>query len=418
MANFGFDQPVEAAMVRAMRVPLLDLAPQYRMLADEIRTQIDEVLSTQRFILGPKVKAFEAALAALCGHGTVIGVSSGTDALLAILMALGIGRGDAIITSAYTFFATAACAVRLGARPAFVDIDPTTYNLSPSALERFLSQECERKNGELFLRNSGDRVRAIIPVHLYGLCCDMAAINALATEYGVAVIEDAAQAIGAEYPFTDGTRVAGTMSLTGFFSFYPSKNLGAAGDAGAVICEDPALANRISAVREHGMRPRYYHDIVGGNFRLDEIQAAILQVKLPHLKEWAAARRGAADFYRAEFAKVGLTNVVAAPVEPYRGKVEQHHVYHQFVIRISDRDRLRKYLTQHEIGNEIYYPLGLHLQACFRDLGYGQGDLPETDRAANETLALPIYPEISHEAQSYVVRTIRDFFVQTEERGR
>src|SRR5436305_1961371 len=209
-----------------MRVPLLDLAPQYGVLADEIRRQIDEVLSTQRFILGPKVKAFEAALAALCGRGTVVGVSSGTDGLLAILMALGIGRGDAVITSAYTFFATAACAVRLGARPAFVDIEPSTYNLSPAALRRFLSQRCERRDGGLFLRNSGERVRAIIPVHLYGLCCDMVAIDAVAREFGVPVIEDAAQAIGAEYPFIDGVRVAGTMSLTGFFSFYPSKNLG------------------------------------------------------------------------------------------------------------------------------------------------------------------------------------------------
>src|SRR4051812_123938 len=269
-------------MVRAVRVPLLDLAPQYRMLADEIRAEIDEVLSTQRFILGPKVKAFEAALVQLCGRGTAIGISSGTDALLATLMALGIGRGDAIITSAYTFFATAACAVRLGARPAFVDIDPSTYNLSAATLERFLSQECVRKNDGLFLRRTGERVRAIVPVHLYGLCCDMNAINALAKQYRVPVIEDAAQAIGAEYPFADGTRAAGTMSLTGFFSFYPSKNLGAAGDAGAVICEDEELAHRISAVREHGMRPRYYHEIVGGNFRLDEIQAAILLVKLPH----------------------------------------------------------------------------------------------------------------------------------------
>jgi dTDP-4-amino-4,6-dideoxygalactose transaminase len=404
-------------MVRAVRVPLLDLAPQYELLADEIRAEIDEVLRTQRFILGPKVKAFEAALARLCGGGTAIGMSSGTDALLAILMALGIGRGDAIITSAYTFFATAACAVRLGARPAFVDIDPSTYNLSPATLERFLSQECERKNDGLFLRYTGERIRAIVPVHLYGLCCEMNAITALAKQYGVPVIEDAAQAIGAEYPFASGTRVAGTMSLTGFFSFYPSKNLGAAGDAGAVICEDAELANRISAVRGHGMQPRYYHHIVGGNFRLDEIQAAILQVKLPHLKKWAAARRAAADFYRKQFTEAGLTNVITTPAEPYRGKVEEHHVYHQFVIRTPERDALRKHLSEQDIGSEIYYPLGLHLQACFRDLGYREGDLPETERAAKETLALPVYPELSREAQCYVVTAIQEFFARQQARA-
>jgi dTDP-4-amino-4,6-dideoxygalactose transaminase len=393
-----------------MRVPLLDLSQQYRALAEPIRAEIDEVLNSQRFILGPKVKEFEQAIAQLCHVPHAIGVSSGTDALLAILMALGIGRGDAVITPAYTFFATAACVARLGGTPVFVDIDPSTYNISLSALEAFLDKQCERKNGALALRRTGEKVRAIIPVHLFGLCSEMNDIHRVSEQFGLPVIEDAAQAIGSEYPFVRGTQKAGAMSRAAVLSFYPSKNLGAAGDAGMIVCQDQDLAEKLSTLRQHGMRPRYYHELIGGNFRLDEIQAAILKVKLPYLPQWAAARRAAADFYRKQFTAAGLVDRVTLPAEPYRDRVQEHHVYHQYVIRTLPRDDLRQHLTRCEIGTEIYYPLGLHLQACFRDLGYREGDLPETERATRETLALPMYPEISRDAQEYVVDAIAQFF--------
>jgi len=397
-------------MVRRMRVPLLDLSEQYRALAQPIRAEIEQVLSTQRFILGPKVKEFEQAIAEFSHAPFAIGVSSGTDALLAILMALGIGPEDAVITTAYTFFATAGCVVRVGAKPVFVDIDASSCNISTPALETFLREQCERKDGTLVVRRTGEKVRAIIPVHLFGLCCDMNEIHRIAEEFGLTIIEDAAQAIGAEYPFVDGTRMAGNMSATGFFSFYPSKNLGAAGDAGLIVCRDHHLSEKLRAVREHGMQRRYYHDVVGGNFRLDAIQAAILKVKLPHLNQWAAARRTVADFYRDEFTRAGLTGKIKLPPEPYRDRVAEHHVYHQYVIRTSDRDALRQHLTKSEIGTEIYYPVGLHLQACFRNLGYREGDLPTTEQATRESLALPIYPELPREAQRYVVEAIREFF--------
>jgi dTDP-4-amino-4,6-dideoxygalactose transaminase len=397
-------------MIRAMRVPLLDLGEQYRILAEPIRTTIDEVLKSHRFILGPKVREFEESVAAFCGSPYAVGVSSGTDALLSILMALRIGRGDAVITPAFTFFATAACAVRLGATPHFVDIDPTSYNMSPEGLEAFLRSACQMTSRGLTVGRTGEVARAIIPVHLFGLCCDMKPILELGDEFSIPVIEDAAQAIGAEYPAGERVRSAGTMGTAGFFSFYPSKNLGAAGDAGLVVCRHAVLNANLRALREHGMGPRYYHSLVGGNFRLDEIQAAILGVKLPHLKKWAAARRQAADFYREEFGRHGLTQHVALPAEPYRDAVTEHHVYHQFVIRTSQRDALRRYLTENEVGTEIYYPLGLHRQVCFRDLNCAEATLPETDRAALETLALPMYAEISRDAQRYVVDVVARFF--------
>jgi dTDP-4-amino-4,6-dideoxygalactose transaminase len=401
-----------------MRVPLLDLSPQYRALAEPIRAEIEEVLATQRFILGPKVEEFEQAMAQFCASPYAIGVSSGTDALLAILMALGIGPGDAVITSAYTFFATAACVVRLGARPVFIDIDPRTYNISTSKLEHFLHHQCERKSDSLVLTQSGEKVRAIVPVHLFGLCCEMNDVHKISEQFAIPLIEDAAQAVGAEYPFVSGTRMAATMSKAGFFSFYPSKNLGAAGDAGLIVCGEQTLAEKLRTMREHGMQPRYHHAVVGGNFRLDEIQAAILKVKLPHLLEWASARRAVADFYREQFLAAGLTQALMLPVEPYREQVREHHVYHQYVIRTTERDALRRHLTNCEIGTEIYYPVGLHLQPCFRNLGYREGDLPETERATRETLALPMYPEISRDAQRYVVDAIAQFFSGRAKGGR
>jgi dTDP-4-amino-4,6-dideoxygalactose transaminase len=389
-----------------MRVPLLDLREQYRALAEPIQAAVDAVLKSQRFILGPQVKAFEKAIRAYCDTPYAIGVSSGTDALLAILMALGIGRGDAVITTPYTFFATAGCIARVGAKPLFVDIDPETYNISPSAIQEYIEKNCRSgSNGELKAR-SGEKVRAIIPVHLFGLCSAMDAIHQVSEHYHLDVIEDAAQAIGAEYSFGGRTAKAGTMGEVGFFSFYPSKNLGAAGDAGMIICRDAEPAKKLRIFRDHGMDPRYFHNVIGGNFRLDEIQAAILAVKLPHLESWSAARRYAADFYRA-----GLVKKVVLPAEPYRDcGLTNHHIYHQYVIRTPTRDALREHLAKLEIETAIYYPIGLHEQKAFSYLGYKKGDFPETERAARETLALPIYPEITREAQRYVVNAIVEFF--------
>jgi dTDP-4-amino-4,6-dideoxygalactose transaminase len=395
-----------------MRVPLLDLSEQYRGLAEPIRHELDEILGTQQFILGPKVEEFEAALAKYCGVQHAIGVSSGTDALLAILMALGIGPGDAVVTTAYTFFATGGCIARLGATPIFVDIDPATFNISPAAVAEFLERRCKRNAHTKLVDAAGRIVRAIVPVHLFGLCCEMDAINEIAQRYELTLIEDAAQAIGAEYPSSDGrARQAGTMSVAGSFSFYPSKNLGAAGDAGMIVCDDEKLAQRLRSFRQHGMEARYFHHLIGGNFRLDAIQAAILKVKLPHLNEWSAARRAVADFYREEFNRSGLTNRVTLPAEPYRDRgLTNHHIYHQYVIRTPNRDALQKHLAQREIGSAIYYPLGLHEQKCFAHLGYRAGDLPETERAARETLALPIYPELTREMQRAVVGATAEFF--------
>lgn len=392
-----------------MRVPLLDLSEQYSNLAEPIRQRLDEVLASQRFILGPNVTRFEEAIAKFTGAKHAIGVSSGTDALLAVFMALGIGPGDAVITTAYSFFATAGCVARVGARPLFVDIDPATYNLSPERLTDFLRDQCERREGRTVHRNSGNVIRAIVPVHLFGLCCDMNAIDRIAREYELPVIEDAAQAIGAEYLFQSRVTQAGTMGECGCFSFYPSKNLGAAGDAGLITCREDHLAKRIRVFREHGMEPRYFHHHVGGNFRLDEIQAAILDVKLPYLSGWSAARREAADFYREEFGRAGVTGSIGLPVEPYRDEVASHHIYHQYVIRSTRRDALRDYLDKKSIGTAIYYPVGLHEQECFSYLGYHRGDLIETERAAAETLALPIFPELPREAQSYVVDAVAEF---------
>jgi dTDP-4-amino-4,6-dideoxygalactose transaminase len=395
----------------AMRVPLLDLSEQYRALGDSIREAINDVLGSGHFILGPKVDVFEKAMCTYCNTPHAIGVSSGTDALLAILMALGIGRGDAVITTPYTFFATAGCIARVGARPLFADIDRKTCNIRPSAIQECIEKNCQPDAGGGWKTKSGEKLRAMIPVHLFGLCCEMEALRKIAERYRLVLIEDAAQAIGAEFPFSERIAKAGTMGEGGLFSFYPSKNLGAAGDAGMVVCRDDKLAQKLRSFREHGMEPRYFHHFIGGNFRLDEMQAAILAVKLPHLETWAAARRAAADLYEAELACAGLTERIAVPAEPYRDRgLTNHHVYHQYVIRTSMRDALREHLGKREIETAVYYPLGLHEQKCFAYLGYKTGDFPETERAARETLALPIYPEISREAQRYVVSAIAEFF--------
>jgi dTDP-4-amino-4,6-dideoxygalactose transaminase len=394
-----------------MRVPLLDLSEQYAALAGPIRAEIDELLASQKFILGPKVEAFEAALARYCGSPHAIGVSSGTDALLAVFMALGLGPGDAVITSAYSFFATGGCIARVGATPIFVDIDPGSYNIATTALEHYLTKSCSRDKDGVLRGPKGERLRAIVPVHLYGLCCEMDAIHEISERFQLDVIEDAAQALGAEYPFQGATAKAGAMGEVGIFSFYPTKNLGAAGDAGAVICREEVFANRVRICRQHGMEQRYYHHFIGGNFRLDEIQAAILAVKLPYLDGWSAARRGVADIYREEFDRLGLTDRITLPAESFRERgLTNHHIYHQYVIRTPRRDALREHLTRKEIGTAIYYPLALHEQDCFGYLGHKAGDFPEAERAARETLALPMYPELSRDQQRYVAEAIAEFF--------
>jgi len=394
-----------------MRVPLLDLGEQHRALAAPIREQFDDVLRTNRFILGPRVEEFEQAICRHTGAQFAIGVSSGTDALLAILMALGVGRGDAVVTTPYTFFATAACIARVGATPLFVDIDAKTFNLSPGALEEFLRSKCTRTSVDTVYE--GKKVRAIVPVHLFGLCCQMDEIRALAETFRLPIIEDAAQAIGAEYPSRSGPEQASTMGLAGFFSFYPSKNLGAAGDAGLIVTNDEALAHRLRVCRNHGMEPQYFHHMIGGNFRLDEIQAAILSVKLPHLDEWSARRRAVAEVYREEFSRAGLLEKIVLPSDPFRDPgLRNTHIYHQYIIRAPNRDALREHLRRNEIGSAIYYPLGLHEQKCFEYLGHKRGDFPATERATSETLALPIYPELSPKAQCFVVDKIAEFYAR------
>jgi dTDP-4-amino-4,6-dideoxygalactose transaminase len=393
-----------------MRVPLLDLSGQYRALSEEIRAATDEVLASQRFILGPKLAEFEKAAAQYCSAPYAVGVSSGTDALLAVLMALEIGLGDAVITTAYSFFATGGCIARVGATPVFIDVDPDTYNISATGLRRYIEKYCQRVEGRLVNENR-QTIVALVPVHLFGLCCEMNEMLAVGREHNLLVIEDAAQAIGADYPLENGPMKAGTMGDAGCFSFYPSKNLGAAGDAGLVVCRNEQFANRLRICRQHGMEARYQHQFIGGNFRLDELQAAILKVKLPHLEGWSAARREAAKFYMNEFRRGGLDGKIKLPVEPYaQSELKNHHIYHQYVIRSARRDELRQHLAAREIETAIYYPLALHEQPCFEYLGYKPGDFPEAERAARESLALPIYPEISREAQQYVVNCVAEFF--------
>lgn len=376
-----------------MRVPLLDLKLQYGPLKQEILTAIEKVADSQTLVLGPEVEKLEAAVAAYTGAGHAIGVSSGTDAQLVLMMAMGIGPGDAVITTPYTFFATAGCIERLGARIIFADIDPLTYNLSPSALEVALKQ--------------ADGVKAIIPVHLYGCCADMEAISRIAAKHGVPILEDAAQALGCAHPMGQ----AGAIADAGWYSFYPTKNLGAFGDAGMVTCKDPTLAAKLRSLRNHGMEPRYYHHAVGGNFRLDAIQAAVLNIKLPHLDSWGAGRRDRAAYYRKGFAETGLDSILGLPVEPWANLgISNHHIYNQFIIRAPKRDALRTHLAENGIGSEIYYPLPLHLQECFAHLGLKQGAFPEAERAAKETIALPIFPELEETQQAYVVEKIAEFY--------
>lgn len=376
-------------------IPILDLKSQYAAIRADVESAIARVMESQHFILGPEVEALEKEIAAYCGSRFGIGVSSGTDALLVSLMAIRIKPGDEVITSPYSFFATAGAIVRLGARPIFVDIDLETLNMDAGLVEAAIT----------------DRTRAILPVHLAGQMADMDTIMAIAQRHNLYVIEDACQSLGADF----AGRRAGSIGHLGCFSFFPSKNLGGAGDSGMVTANDSALADRVVLLRNHGHQPKYYNQAIGGNFRMDALQAAILRAKLPHLEAWTAARQRNADLYRQFFLESGLASEttglheqkpVILPQETGWGR----HIYHLYQVRVQNRAGLMSHLKANQIGSEIYYPVPLHLQACFEGMGYARGDCPNAERAAEETLALPIYPELSEAQISRVVRVIADFY--------
>jgi len=424
-----------------MKVPLLDLKAQYQTIRHELWQAMEEVLESQHFILGPKVQALEEAVASYCGCQYGVGASSGTDALLVALMVKEIGPGQGVITVPYTFFSTAGSVYRLGARPFFVDIDPLTYNMDPDGIKTFIEVECDfdSSKGTLVHKASDTRVRAIIPVHLYGQCAAMDRIMEIARGYNLVVIEDGAQAIGTEYPYAKGGEPmrAGSMGHFGCFSFFPSKNLGGFGDGGMVTTSDEEMADKLKILRAHGSKPKYYHHLVGGNFRLDALQAAVLLVKLKYLDDWTAKRRQNASYYNTLFQQSGLVEngfvvppravwesgsavnpqsppAIASPQARRAGEIRNPklvgHIYNQYVIRAKKRDELRAYLGEHNVGTEIYYPLPLHLQLCFADLSYKAGDFPESEKAAAETLALPIYPELEPAQQEYVVDRVNSFY--------
>jgi len=369
----------------SLKVPLLDLQHQYASIREDVLSAVTRVCDSQQFIMGPEVERLEAELAAALGVRHAVAVSSGTDAILVALMALGIGPGDEVITPTFSFFATAGSVVRVGARPVFVDVDPLTLNIDPARVINAITP----------------RTRVIIPVHLYGLCADMDPINQVAAARGIHVIEDAAQAIGATYR----GRPAGTLSDIACFSFFPTKNLGAFGDAGLVTTEDEVLASKVRLLRNHGAQPKYYHHLIGGNFRLDALQAAVLRVKLPHLASWNERRRANAGLYGDLFERADVTSRLHLPSEP-QGMT---HVYHQYVVRVPDRDGLKAHLASRGVGTEIYYPVPFHRQACFGHLVCAADTFPHADAAAAEVLALPIFPELTRAQQEHVVSSIAEW---------
>ena len=369
-----------------MKVPLLDLRAQHQALRPKLLAAIERVIDSQQFILGSEVEALETEISEYCTTKFAVACASGTDALLLALMALDLKAGDEVITTPFTFFATAASIVRLGAIPRFVDIEPRTYNIDPSLVEAAITP----------------RTRAILPVHLDGQCSDMDPLLDISKRHALPIVEDAAQAIGAE----DRKRRAGSMGSLGCLSFYPTKNLGAAGDGGMLVTDNASLAKRLRKLRVHGGVTEYQHDEVGINSRLDALQAAILRVKLKYLDEWSSARRNKADCYTELFREADLSIELVPPFI----RSEVRHIFHQYVIRLPrHRDEVMSHLSQHAVGSKVYYPIPLHLQKCFAYLGYHEGDFPEAERAAQETLALPLYPELTEEAQAYVVNTIRGF---------
>lgn len=375
-----------------MQVPLLDLKAQYSTIKGEVEAAIAEVMESQHFILGPKVEQCEKAIAKYSNCEFAVGMTSGSDALLACLMVENIGPGDEVITTPYTFFATVGAISRLGATPVFVDIDPNTYNIDKNQIAAKIT----------------GKTRAIIPVHLYGQMADMDSIMSLAEEHKLVVIEDAAQAIGSEYK----GRRAGSIGHYGCFSFFPSKNLGAAGDGGMIVTNDAERAERLRVLRAHGSKPKYHHKVVGGNFRLDALQAAIVSSKLPHLDSWTSGRQRNAKLYDQLFVEAGLAGADRGTSTVVLPKVlMSRHIFNQYVIRTSKRDQLQAFLQKQGIGTEVYYPVPMHIQECFAYLGFKTGDFPESEAAARETLALPIYPELSEAQIRYVVKCVREFFL-------
>jgi dTDP-4-amino-4,6-dideoxygalactose transaminase len=391
-----------------MNVPLLDLQAQYATIKDKILAAVDGVFETQRFVLGTHVAALEKEIAQFCGVPHAIGVASGTDALLISLKALGVGPGDAVVTVPFTFFATAGTIANLGARPVFVDIEAAGFEMDPEKLLDFFSHECtySAAANRVIHKSSNATVKAILPVHLYGQCADMDEILSIARQYSIPVVEDACQAIGATYK----GRNAGAMGDLGCFSFFPSKNLGGAGDGGMIISSNSQLAERVRLLRTHGAHQKYFHAIIGFNSRLDELQAAVLRVKLPYLQRWSDARKHNALRYSDDFRKaVLLTHVTPPAVLPDRS-----HIFHQYVVRCKNRDALQAHMKAAGIGTEVYYPVPLHEQECFSPLGYAPADLPESHTAAKDTLALPVYPELSDEQREFVVATMASFYRGTQ----
>ncbi|KJR96795.1 MAG: Pleiotropic regulatory protein [Desulfobulbaceae bacterium BRH_c16a] len=393
-----------------MKVPLLDLQAQLAYLEEDLLAAVSRVVKSTRYIQGPEVEGLEQEIAEYCGSKYAVGVTSGTDALLICLMSLGIGPGDRVLTSPFSFFATMGVILRVGATPVFADIDPESFNIDTVKTAELLRADTEKK------------IKAIIPVHLYGQCAEMAAILELAKEFDVAVIEDAAQAIGAEYPLViDGKtqyKRAGSMGTAGCFSFFPSKNLGGIGDGGMVVTDDADFAERLVLMRNHGAHPKYYHKLVGGNFRLDPIQAAALRVKLPHLERWHRQRAENAARYNRLFTEAGLLDQgkVLIPASVYlpnagsEGEKRNLHIYNQYVLRVERRNELRDWLVGNDIGCEIYYPVPLHKQECLGSMA-SQISCPEAEKAADETIALPIYPELTSEMQEHVVKKIVQFYL-------
>jgi dTDP-4-amino-4,6-dideoxygalactose transaminase len=378
---------------------MLDLQRQYGQIREEILAAIESVCASQHYILGSEVEALERKLAGFCGARDAVGCSSGTDALWLALAAAGVQPGDQVLTTPFSFFASASAIVRAGARPVFADIDPLTFNLNPAEVESFLRS------------SQHDKLHAVLPVHLYGQCTDMDRLRELVEEFHLSLIEDAAQAIGARW----GEHSAGSMGVSAAFSFYPTKNLSAYGEAGLITTNDPEMAARMRRLRNHGSPRRYVHEELGWNSRLDAIQAAILRVKLQYIEGWNDARRARAATYDELFVTAGLTSTGgqpenSAPIRLPHTSEQAHHIFHQYVIRAYRRDELREFLTARKIGAEIYYPIPLHLQPCFVYLGYREGDLPEAERAAREVLALPMFPELTEEEQKWVVQSIADFY--------
>ena len=375
-------------------VPLLDLQRQYKQIREEVLAAIERVCDSQHFILGAEVEALEREIAAFTGASQAVGCASGTDALWLALLAAGVRPGDSVITTTFSFFASASSIVRAGARPILVDVDPETLNIDPACVREKLAAPGSTK------------ITALLPVHLFGQCANMDELRAIAEEFNLAIVEDAAQAIGAKWRDCG----AGSMGATAAFSFYPTKNLSAYGDAGMVTTNDPAMAQHMRNLRNHGSPRRYHHEEIGWNCRMDAIQAAVLRVKLPHLPKWNEQRRAHAATYDRLLAAAGLTSKGKSPVRKLRTSPEAHHIFHQYVVRVDRRDELRAFLTERKIGSEIYYPLPLHLQPCFNYLGYEQGSLPESERAAREVIALPMFPELTEAKQRWVVENIAAFY--------